>query len=593
MNDEILLMLLILGASIILFISEILRADVVAIISLILLILSGLITPEEGFSGFSNPAVITVWSVFIISGGLNRSGVADIIAHYMVKISGRSMTRLIIVIMGISGLMSAFMNNIGAVAILLPAVISISRKVKISPSKLLLPLSWAALLGGNLTLIGTPPNILAANLLSAYGQPPFEFFDFAPMGLIFLAAGILYAVILGRFILPERVSAGELSQKYHLSDYLTEIQVEKNSPFIGKTIRELKQDKLFDLNIIQLHHNELLIDKDSQHKISKGDILVIKATAQDLIETRKSFNIASNAIRPFTNRNLESLENFKLVELVLSPKSRFAGLSLNQINFTEKYGLSILAIRSRKKFLTSRLLNVSLGFRDAIIVGGDENKIDLLRNDRNFLVLETNLPEPKKLHKAPLSVIIILSVIAAILFNLLEVQTAMFIGASAMVVLGILKIDEAYRAIDWKSVFLIACMLPMGIAMQKTGTAAFLAEKITLNFGNFGPKGIMIGVYIMTTILTEVISNAAATVLVVPIAIDIALTNGLNIQSMVMAVVLAASSSFIMPIGHQVNIIIYGPGGYKFSDYIKSGSGLVIILIILVFLLLPLFWPLV
>lgn len=597
MSIDNILVLSILAVAIILFVSEKIRVDVVAMIVLAALVLTGLVPIEQAFSGFASPAVITVWAVFIVSGGLTRSGVADTIARLVMRFAGKNPIRLIVLIMVGVGLMSALMNNIGAVAILLPAVISIARQTNTAPSKFLIPLAWGSLLGGNMTMIGTPPNILASGILESYGGlEPFQFFDFLPMGIIVLVTGVLYMLIIGRRLLPERTSGAELSQSYQIEDYLTEVRILEDSPLIGKTVKEADLDNNYGLNVIHIHlccqDSETAIPT-SEHRLEPGDELHIEANAEAILRATKNLNL-----EPVPDREIQTLDDepsrsaFELAEVVLSPKSSLNGKTFKEIGFRSRYGLSVLALRHQSQVLYSRLAEKPLSFGDSLLVQGPVENINRLRTDRNFLLLDMPEQELRRVNKAPIAIFILLGVLMVVSTSLLHVSIAMFIGALLMVLSGTLTMDEAYQSIEWKAVFLIAGMLPLGLAMETTGTAQLIADQIIRFIGDQGPLAVMMGIYIMTGLLTEVMSNAAATVLAVPIAIDAALGLDANPHSFVMAIVIAASTSFLMPIGHQVNVLVYGPGGYRFFDYTKVGVWLNLILLIITAIFLPIIWPL-
>ena len=597
MTADNLLVLGILAVAIVLFVTEKLRVDVVAMIVLVALVVTGMVTVEEAFSGFASPAVVTVWAVFIISGGLTRSGVADLIARQVVRLAGRSQLRLTVLIMATVGIMSAFMNNIGAVAILLPAVMSVSRETDIPPSKLLIPLAWASLLGGNMTMIGTPPNILASSLLESYGEiEPFGFFDFTPMGVIVLTAGILYMVLVGSRLLPRRTAGGGLADSYPVQEYLTEARVAEDSPLIGKTVRQADLENRHGLNVIHIHlccQEGETVSAMTEHRLEPGDELHLEATADAILAANQTLGLIPVPDRPIQPWEPEpDRAAFELAEVVLAPSSEFRGRTLRQMDFRSRHGLAVLAIRHQGETLFARLGDIALDFGDSLLLQGSVDKINLLRRERDFLLLDMPPLEMRRMQKAPISIAILLGVLVIVAAGWLHVSAAMFIGALLMVLSGTLTMDEAYRSIEWKAVFLIAGMLPLGLAMENTGTAQLLANQIVDLVGNWGPIAVMMGIYLMTGLLTEVISNAAATVLAVPIAIDAARSVGANPHAFVMAIVIAASTSFLMPIGHQVNVLVFGPGGYRFADYTRVGVWLNLLLFILTALLLPLIWPL-
>jgi di/tricarboxylate transporter len=591
MTQENILVLGILAVAVILFVSERLRVDLIAMLVLITLSLTGLVTIEEAFSGFASPAVITVWSVYIVSGALFRSGVADALANFMLRLAGENYLRLLFVIMLTIGVMSSFMNNIGAVAILLPAVVSVARKINVAPSKLLIPMAFTSLLGGKMTLIGTPPNILATSIMETYGGlEPFGFFDFTPMGAIVLGVGILYFLLIGNRLLPDRTPGGDLSESYQIRDYLSEVSVGEKSPLIGQTLPESQLGQKHNLNVVQIQRcDEGLLAPLQDPVLMEGDLLLVQGGSQDILSASEALGLETIDDWKFDELSQESQA---LVEVTLSPSSQMQGKTLKQSDFRARYGLTVLAIQHHGESFSSNLADIPLEIGDALLIQGPEERIAQLRRDRDFLILETPPMESKRIKKAPLAVLILVGVLVAVSTRILPVSTAMLIGAVLMVLTGVLDMDEAYEAIQWKSVFLIAGMLPMGIAMQNSGTALFLAENIVKLVGNWGTEAVMMGIFLMTALTTEVMSNAAATVLVTPIAIDAARNLGANPQTFVMAVVIAAATSFLMPIGHQANVLVFGPGGYKFGDYTKVGVWLNIIIFFVVLIFLPLIWPL-
>jgi di/tricarboxylate transporter len=474
---------------------------------------------------------------------------------------------------------------------------SVARETDIPPSTLLIPLAWASLLGGNVTMIGTPPNILASSIMESYGNiEPFAFFDFAPMGIIVLTAGILYMVLVGRRLLPERTPGGGLVDSYPVQEYLTESRVGDNSPLVGKTVQEADLERRHGLNVIHVHlccQEGETVSATTEHRLQPGDELHLEATASAILDADHKLGLTPVPDRPIQPWEPQPERSaFELAEAVLAPSSSLRCKTLQQIDFQSRFGLAVLAIRHSGATLFERLGDVSIDFGDSLLLQGPVDKINLVRHEPDLLLLDMPPLETRRTQKAPVAVAILLGVLAVVAAGWLHVSAAMFTGALLMVLSGTLTMDEAYRSIDWKSVFLIAGMLPLGLAMQSTGTAQWLADQIVAVVGNWGPLAVMLGIYVVTGLLTEVISNAAAAVLAVPIAIDAALSLGANPHAFVMATVIAASTSFLMPIGHQVNVLVFGPGGYRFADYTRVGVWLNLVLFILTATILPLIWPL-
>ncbi len=786
MNLEIAIVLIILGIALILFISEVLRMDLVALLVLCALAVTGVVTPNEAISGFSNAAVITVWAMFILSEGLTRTGIADILGRQVMKIAGRKEVSLIFWIMVISGGLSAFMNNIGVAALMLPVVIDIARRTEVPPSRLLMPLAYGCLLGGLTTLIGTPPNLLIAGALAQGGEVPFTLFDFTPIGAGAMMIGVLFTCLIGRLILPkvdltgstQKRSQRNLRSQYSLQERTFTMTVPYNSVLVGKTLAESRISSTAGLIVMVLERrNEVLTLPSKKTIIQSGDKLMIQgrldrfdemrqwsdlviereapllqtllsgqvelvevtvaeksALVKNLLhhmEFRRRFNanvlaikrddiirrenLAYVPIRAGDKLLLQGDENlldelegsqefsecrvateedltgdyrlqervfvvrvprnsklggstlaksrigdafdFRLLgmfregslqfmpepdevilggdllllqgrptdldvlvglqeltvrqelsamatgifesdrlstlEATLSPQSKLAGKTVDEINFREKFGLELSAIWRSGKAIRSDLDHLELLHGDALLFVGPRQKLSLLNDDADFLVLTPVSAPSTDTRRAPLASLIMFGVITAVLIGWLPISVAAILGAALMVLSGCLNMEQAYRAIDWRAVFLIAGMLPLGIAMQETGTAEYLATKVMANLGEFGPWPVIMGLYAITAIGTMIIPTAALVVLMSPIVLSACGEMGIMPHTAMMAVAMAASASFTSPISHPANILVMGPGGYRFSDYIKLGVPLTLVIFVAVMLLLPIFWPLV
>lgn len=563
---------------------------------LLTLLLTGLLTPEEAFSGFSNPAVITVWAIYIVSASLAHTGIADVIGKYIGRIAGTEEARLTFVIMATVAVMSAFMNNIGAAAVLLPVTIGLGRKARIPASKLLIPLAFASLLGGITTLIGTPPNLLASDALQEVGLEPFQLFDFTPMGLIILSSSLVYMTFIGRHLLPWyeetlHEDPRDFNREYQLKDYLAELHVLPESPLIGKTIVESQLGENYDLTVMGvLRDGRMRLGILPNAHIRAGDMLLVKGPEEKMLAVRSQIGVTLVPESEYEEHEVQSDEVI-VAELVVSQKAPFIGKSLKNANFRARYGLTVLAIWREEKAIAGRLGNAQLKLGDTLLVQGRKERIEEAGNDISFLLL-TEQGEPSlRTSKAPLNLLIFISMITLVGLGWLHISVAAVLGAVLSVVTGCLTMDEAYKSIEWKSVYLIAGMLPMGIAMENTGTAQFLSEQMISLVGSLGPRGIMVGLFMLTTLLTAFMSNAAAAVLVAPIAIQTAFNLDMNPHAFVMGIAIAASNSFVTPIGHQACVLVYGPGGYRFFDFAKVGLPLTILIWILMAIFLPVFFP--
>ncbi len=592
MTTEIALTLSIIVAALVLFATEKLRVDLVALLVLLAVGLLRLIDPEEVFDGFANPAVITVWAVYIVSGGLFKTGIADAMGRGILRLGGDKEPRLIATIMVTCGVISAFMNNVGATAMLMPAMVGISRRTKIAVSKLLMPLSFSSLLGGKMTLIGTPANILAMGILADRGLSTLGFFEFTPIGIVVLTTGVLYMVLIGRHLLPVREGAQGRRDVYRLRDYVTEVRVSNTSPLAGKTLLESGLGQNHDLTVLGLERDGDCLDRIGRDTlIQKDDLLTIEGSADNLMEAREVLGLTIEAEQTLDIERLEP-GDVQLIEATLAPRSGLAGRTLRGVRFRDRYGFTALAIWRHGEAITEKLRDVPLQFGDALLLQGSQHRVRELQAGTDFLVLEPLELEQFRRNRAPIAVSALVLAIGLVVFADFHISLAMVIAAVIMILTGCLSIEEAHESIDWRTVFLVAGMLPLGMAMEATGTAQYLANIMVDALGDFGPLALLAGTYLLAALITQAMSNAAAMVLIVPIAVDTALGLGANHITFTMAVVIGAATSFLSPVGHKANVLVFGPGGYRFFDYARVGALLTVALLIVSMIFLPLFFPL-
>jgi di/tricarboxylate transporter len=592
MTIDIALTLAIIVAALTLFATEKLRVDLVALLVLLSVGLLRLINPEEIFDGFANPAVITVWAVYIVSGGLFKTGVADTLGKGILRLGGDKEPRLIATIMATCGVISAFMNNVGATAMLMPALIGISRRTKIAVSKLLIPLSFSSLLGGKMTLIGTPANILAMGILADRGLSTLGFFEFAPMGIVVLTTGIIYMVLLGRHLLPVREGAQGARDVYRIREYVTEVQVSATSSLTGKTLVESRLGQDYDLTVLAIERDGMNLSPIGREtRIEGGDLLTVEGSADDLMAARQALGLVIEAEQKLDIERLEP-GNVQLIEATLAPRSGLVGRTLRDVRFRDRYGFTALAIWRHGETITEKLRDLPLLFGDALLLQGSQHRVRELQEGNDFLVLEPLEVEEFRRSKAPLAIAALLLAILLVVFADFHISLAMVIASVAMVLTGCLSIEEAHKSIDWRTVFLVAGMLPLGMAMEATGTAQYLADIMLDVLGQYGPLALLAGTYLLAALITQAMSNAAAMVLIVPIAVDTAMGLGANHITFTMAVVIGAATSFLSPVGHKANVLVFGPGGYRFFDYARVGALLTVCLLIVSMIFLPLFWPL-
>ena len=786
MSPEIITVLAILVMVVVLLITEWAPLEVLALLVMGVLAVTDIVSPKEALAGFSNPAVVTIWAVFILSGGLTRTGIANILGRQLLKVAGGGEAMLVVVIMIIAGVLSAFMNNVAVAALMLPVVMDIARKTDRSPSILLMPLAYGSLLGGLTTMIGTPPNILVSEALRENGMEPFKLFDFSPVGLIVMFFGVLFVTFIGTRLLPKRNPTKEIAiprsdfrAQYRLQEHLFQIKIPGGSALVGKTLAGSRLGAALGLTVVgvtrknqtllappvteviqagdqlivegnlhqiqELNHwgqlvaetdaishdemasygmqiarlelkpgnawknqtlagidfrnrwgiNVLAIERGERHMhtdlkdrpLKSGDRLVVYGPEEKLAalaedgrfltpEVLKSSNLSAYAGQ---GRNLHQLsvvadsklvglsleesrlgdaadvqilciirkngtalvptsedrfaaedrllvwgaddmisilllqglegmfieddirqpdpsiledDQVGLVEVMLSPHSVLSGMTLRGMNFREKYGLTVLAVWRKGTAYREDLRDMAVQFGDALLLYGPWEKLNLLGREPDFLVLTETAQEVPREEKAKLALTIMAAVLIPVIMGWLPIYIAVVIGAALMVLTRCLTMEEAYRYIEWKAVFLIAGMLPLGTALEKTGAARILAEGVVNALGPFGPYAVLFGLLVITFVATSIIPTAALVVLMVPIALKTAAGLGISPYALLMGIAMAASSSFTSPISHPANVLVMGPGGYRFIDYIKVGLPLTILILIVLMIALPIFWPL-
>ncbi|TVR37817.1 MAG: SLC13 family permease [Bacteroidia bacterium] len=784
MTLEILIVFSILGGALLLFFTGWIRMDIVALLVIGTLAFTGLLTPHQALAGFSNPAVITVWAMFILSAALYQTGVARIIGRQLIYLAGHSEIRLIIMIMLSSGFMSAFMNNIGVAALMLPVVMDLARSTNTPPSRLLMPLAYGCLLGGLTTLIGTPPNLLISYALEDAGETPFRLFDYTPVGLGAVFGGVLFVAFIGRFLLPRKDVIGETSRQagktlqaaYALQERTFMVHVRPSSQLVGKTLEDSRlraglglnvlsivrnninildpgpqtiikaNDKLhvqgrvdtltamkqwqvmlpdetglkienllqYDLQIFEavipeqsafagkrlrdtdfrkrLGINVLALKKEDRIQrsllhdmvLQAGDTLLLQGPRDRvailekeekisgpvkvspemlteeyklhevlfLMEVTEDTELFERAIAesqigsafgltvlgslakdgtlisyapdqsfeheghllvkgdvrdlpllrglkdlqileetPPGVQSLES-EDIQMAEIVLAPRTLLAGKTLREINFRKKYGLTVLAIWREGRAYRTNLHDLPLRFGEALLLYGRRDKLELIGSEPDFIMLTQMGGQPMRTNKALTSILVMAAVLTPVLLGFVPLAIAAVIGIALMVLTGCLKMEEAYRAIEWRAVFLIAGMLPLGTAMQETGAASLVATGVVDVFGTIGPWGVIAGLYLFTALATLAIPPPALVVIMAPIALEAAGNYGISPQAMMMAIAMAAAACFMSPLSHPANLLVMGPGGYKFSHYLKVGIPLTLVVMAMVMILLPIFWPL-
>jgi len=592
MTLEIVIVLGLVFVAVILFATEKLPVDLVALIIMATLLGTGIISLEEGLSGFSNPATVTIGAMFVLSAGLFKTGAVNSVGVLLTQLSKRNFPLMLLMLMLTIGILSAFINNTAAVAIFLPIIMGVARDAKISASKLLMPLSFASMFGGVCTLIGTSTNILVNSIAVEHGQPGFSMFEFSTLGVIFLGVGILYMLTVGVHLIPARKPQAELTQKFGMGDYLTDIVLLPDAKSVGKPLGEAPLVHDLDIDVIGITRNGVSQIMPPRETVLKAnDILRVRCDVEKIRRLQERAGVALKANMKWRDEDLES-EQAILVEAVIAPNSALAGKSLKQIQFRSTFGATALAIRHSGKVLHEKLGKTRLKAGDALLIEVKRDHLTQLKQHSAFVIVsETGLPEFRRKKVLPAALIMI-GVVAAAALNILPIATSALIGCVLLVLTKCLNMEETYQAIEWNVIFLLAGVITLGIAMEKTGAAFILSEILVSTVGQLGPVVVISTLYFLTMMLTNLMSNAATAALLAPIAIVVANSMAVSPRPFLIAVTFAASLSFMTPVGYQTNTLIYGPGKYKFADFLRVGTPLNILFWLLATFLIPIIWPL-
>ena len=577
--------------AVVLFVTEKFSTDVVAVLVMVVLLVSGILTPAEGFNGFANPATVTVGAMFVISAGLFRAGAVNFLGRGLRRLARRSSTLMVLVMMLGVGSLSSFLNNTATVAIMIPVIMVVAQRVNTSPSKLLMPLAFASLLGGMCTVLGTSTNILASSMAETAGLEPLSMFEFSRLGIIFFAVGVIYMMTIGRKMIPEHRTSGDLTRSFGLGDYLTELQLSDKSQLVGESLESAPLLEEFDIEVLQIIRGKDLLRPTPKTVLREHDLLRVKGDVSTINELKERAEASLGMQIKWQDSDLESKDT-KLVEAVVGPSSPLAGRSLVESNPRKNYGVSVLAIRHHGALKHGELQNIKLMSGDTLLIEVPNSRIPYLIQQRVFLVAsKAGIPQ-FDLPKAAKGVAIVVSVITSAALGWLSIASAAAAGALLIVLSKCISMEEAYAAIEWNVLFLLAGMLALSIAMEKTGTSAMLAGGIVDVFGAMGPRALVAAFFGATMLLTSVMSNQATVPLLIPVAITTAYSIDANPRTFIFAVMFAASSSFMTPVGYQTNTMIYGPGQYTFNDFLRVGTPLSLIFWVLGTLLIPWFWPL-
>lgn len=588
--DIFILILIIVGA-IILFVTEIFPIDLVAGIILGSLLLTNLVSLDEALSGISNPATVTIAAMFVLSFGLSKTGAINYLGNRIIHYTDGNVGRIFVLFLVVVSVISGFINNTAAVAIFLPMALQFANEFRFSPSKILIPLSYASIFGGTMTLIGTSTNIIVSNIAAEHGLGALGMFEFTKLGLIFLVVGLTYLFLFARNKLPVRSILSSLTQKYHMTRYLTELQIPEDSPLVGKTPLEKQISAKYDLNILGIVRGKRKILIDIRiTKLRPDDILLVRGPIDRIMRLKEREKLLMLTDTKLNDEELSIGDN-TLTEVLVSPNSRLIGSTLKEIDFRRRYGCFVLAIRKHGETLRNKISNTPMNASDTLLIYGSKRRIDALKDDQNFVVLQEVDIKLQRGQKWMIAIATILGVALLAALNVMPILKSAILGVLVLVLTRTITMQEAYKAVDWSVIFLLAGVIPLGRALENTGLAQMIGDFVAQLGGPYGPVAVLAGIYLTTNILTETMSNNSTAIIMAPIAITTAQALSVSPLPFLMAVTYAASASFMTPVGYQTNTMVYGPGGYKYTDYLKFGFPLNLMFLIIATLVIPIIWP--
>ncbi|TLU75170.1 SLC13 family permease [Mannheimia varigena] len=569
-----------------LFATEKIRMDAVAILVLSSLVLLGQIDTKSALSGFSNSATVTVTAMFVLAAGLQNSGALDSIGGLLAKV--KTPWLFIFVLCGVNAVISPFVNNTAVVAVLIPIVIAAAQNINLAPSKALIPLSFSSQMAGVCTLIGTSTNLLVNAIAQQQGHPGFGMFEFAPLGIIFLLVGVAYLLITSRFLLPE--SRLQLEDGEGFGKYVSELKVNKDSVLIGKTVSDSGLMDEFNLFTIAVLRDGERLSTPSHQVLQKHDILLLRGESENLASAREKYGL-HHVVYGRRDLDEESFDDLVLTEVMISPTSRWVGGTIPILQQRWNKNATVLGMQRRSRVIRERLRGIRFKMGDILLVTLPREDMVSLRKNKDFIVLSSELVKTERSWRAKFALVVMAAVVATAALDIVPISISSLVGAVAMCIAGCLTADEAYQSIDWKIILVLAGLLPLGEAMANSGAAQFIVDNTLGKVGAFGPLVVLAVLYLLTSTLTEFMSNAGTAVLLTPIAISTAKILGVDASPFIIAVMFAAATSFMTPVGYQTNTMVYGAGGYKFTDFIKIGLPLNLIYWVLAVLLIPIFFP--
>ena len=595
MTFEIVFVLALIVLAFILFVSEKFSLDVTALLILTILFTGGFLTVEEAISGFSNPAVITIALLFILSQGLQKTRILEYLIVRINKLVSQSKNLGLGVYLLTIAFASALMNNTAIVAVFMPVTIRLAHQYHMSPSKLLIPLSYAAIMGGTLTLVGTSTNLIVNAVYIENGGSPLGMFEFAKYGWITLLVGLIYVLWIAPKILPSRTVTSSLTQSYHMAGYLTEMKISEDSPLVGSTCQERNVNQSYDVIVLDIQRDGRLIAYNvGRQTLRVGDILFVKGSLESFLRMKEVEKVTLLTDEKLTQSELEQDDNI-LVECMVTDQSDVIGKTLREANFRKRFGAFILAIRREGLIIRKKIAHVVLHTYDTLLIYGGKRQISELEKSGKFILLGEMQADLVKVRFWWISIVSIVLTVFLAAIGVLPILKGALISAVILMMFRVISPNEAYESIHWQVIVLIAALIPLGIVIQSSGTATYIANMIMQYVDTLSPSiqpyVLFALVYFVTMVMTEVSSNTATAIIMTPIVIAITADMQFDPRPFIFGVCFAASASFSTPVGYQTNLMVYGPGGYRFSDYMKTGIPLALTFWILAILIIPTIWP--
>ncbi len=574
----------IVGVALVFFITEVVPIDITAIgimVAVILLEPWTKVAPHEGIAGFASTATITVLAMFILSEGVRRTGVLQVVGNKIVEWTGGHPIKQLGAVIGLSGSTAGFVNNTPVVAMMVPMVVNMAKKTKTSPSKLLMPLSFAAMMGGMLTVIGTSTNILASDVSDRLLGHPISMFEFTSLGAIVLVVGGLYLLFIGRHLVPARIKPEEdLTEEFEMTDYLTEVVVRADSPLLGNTVGETMRRLGMDVDIVQMtRKGEVFPAPITNKQFRVDDVLLLRTERETLMRMLDTQGLDPVVKSRITDEDFDIEDKGEaLIEVVLLSDNPVVGETLQSVNFAQRFDGLVLAIRRKGALLNDRIDEVPLQGGDTLLVQASPQAVRRFNNSRTFILIQDREDSSFRTGKTAVALGIVMGVVLLAALEVIPILVAALMGVLAMVATGCVRPNEIYDSVDWSVIFLLAGVIPLGMALERSGGAAYLAYHMASASSVLPAFGVLILFYVFTTLITQVISNNASVVLMIPVAVEAAQLMDADPFSFVLVVTFAASTAMLTPVGYQTNLMVYGPGGYRFTDFFRVGAPLQLLL---------------